>query len=203
MCPSTWSATAPLPAPQLRRGPAQRPVRHPVAGAAAPAPDPTATGCWASTWSGRILRAGDRPRLRASSRAGSGSTSTTSSPRRCSSTCWRPSTLVADQGWKLLGDYVTQPTAWRFPAGPGRAAAAPARPPLRRRRPAQRRRRRSCHRLRRRSCPATSTRPAACWPPPPATATAPPAAARPVGRLRGAAPGSCCSRSASGRPAAG
>ena len=43
----------PVPAPQLRRGAAQRPVRHPVAAAVARAPARTGTGCSASTWTGR------------------------------------------------------------------------------------------------------------------------------------------------------
>ena len=61
-----------LPPPQLRGGAAERPVRHPVAGRLVLAA-PTATGCWASTSSGRTSSSGRSPAgARASSPAGSG-----------------------------------------------------------------------------------------------------------------------------------
>ena len=66
--------------------------------AAARAPGPTATGCWASTSSGPTSSsARSPPAARASSRAGCGSTSTTSSTTRSSTTSsrrcgWSPAT---------------------------------------------------------------------------------------------------------------
>ena len=83
-----------LPAPQLRRRPAQRPVRHPVPRRLLVRRAPTATGCWASTSSAPTSSsARSAAAARASSRAGCGSTSTTSSTtpspttssRRCAS----------------------------------------------------------------------------------------------------------------------
>ena len=176
----------PLPAPQLRRGPAQRPVRHPVAGRL-------------------LLRRTLRPPA-AGHRHGAVALLRAEIARGCEHQAgWVRVNfnyfiseavfeylleyvhLVADQGWACSGT-----TASTRPAACGGTGGAPVEPPLR------------LHALRYDDdgstaaplmpppptplCPATSTRPAACWPPPPpATATAPPATARPVGRLRGAA----------------
>ena len=65
------------------------------------------------------VRARDRrAAARASSRAGCASTSTTSSPRRCSSTSSTAVHLVADHGWRLLR---------RLPLRPGDRPVAPPR----------------------------------------------------------------------------
>ena len=76
------------------------------------------------------VRAGDRGwAARASSRAGCGSTSTTSSPSRCSSTSLDAVDLVATEGWRLLPDYRfdSDTGIWRHRSGAARAAAAPVR----------------------------------------------------------------------------
>ena len=116
-----------LPAPQLRRRAAQRPLRHPVprrllvrravrAPAARHRPRALAR-----------VRAGDRrTAARGSSRAGCGSTSTTSSPRRSSTTSSRRSTWSPRDGWRLLPDYRFDPAT-----GLWRHRARPVEPPLR------------------------------------------------------------------------
>ena len=73
---------APVPAPQLRRRAAERPVRHPGPRRLLVRRARTGTGCWASTRPARTRcarRSGTA--ARGSSRAGPGSTSTTSSLR--------------------------------------------------------------------------------------------------------------------------
>ena len=110
----------PLPAPQLRRGAAQRPVRHPVprrllvrrpvrAPAARHRPRPVAP-----------VRAGDRRRAaRASSPAGYGSASTTSSPPATFRYIVEAVDLVATHGWLLLPEYRFDPASglWRHRGG--------------------------------------------------------------------------------------
>ena len=94
--------------------------------AAARAPDRTATACWASTSRPRTSSSARSPAAaRGSSPAGSGSTSTTSSARPCSSSCsmrwtsWRP---TAGGSCPTIG---SSPT----PACGTTAAAARSRPP--------------------------------------------------------------------------
>ena len=83
-------------------------------------PARTATGCSASTWN---TRTGSSRRsstaARASSRAGCGSASTTSSPRPPSTTSCEAVDLVATHGWLLLPEYRFDPTTglWRHRAG--------------------------------------------------------------------------------------
>ena len=109
-----------LPAPQLRRRAAQRPVRHPVPRRLLLRRARTATGCSASTSTARTSSSARSPAAaRASSPAGCGSTSTTSSPRPSSTTSSRRCGWSRGDGWRLLGDY-------RFDAG-DRAVAAPRR----------------------------------------------------------------------------
>ena len=96
----------PLPAPQLRRRPAQRPVRHPVARrllVRRPVRPPPARHRPRAL---PRVRARDHRRLRGhQARAGCGSTSTTSSPRRSSDYIVDAVLLVARDGWRLLPDY--------------------------------------------------------------------------------------------------
>ena len=124
-CRSSRSSSArrsgPLPAPQLRRRAAQRPVRHPVARRLLVRRPVRAPAARHRPRAVARVRARDRrAAARASSRAGCGSTSTTSSPRPCSTTSSRPSRWSPEHGWRLLGDY-------RFDAG-HRAVAPPRRP---------------------------------------------------------------------------
>ena len=82
-----------VPPPQLRRRGAQRSVRDPGARRLLLRRARTATGCSASTSTARTSSSARSPAAaRGSSRAGPGSASTTSSPRRCSTTSSRPST---------------------------------------------------------------------------------------------------------------
>ena len=112
-------AAGPLPAPQLRRRAAQRPVRHPgprrllvrrPVRAPAARHRPRALA--------RVRRARSTAAARASSRAGRGSTSTTSSPTPSSTTSSPPSTWSPDHG------HVAAP---RLPARSGVGAVAPRR----------------------------------------------------------------------------
>ncbi len=114
-----------LPAPQLRRRAAQRPVRHPGARRlllrrALRPPAARASTCRPSReFEREIVRA-----ARGSSRAGCGSTSTTSSPRRSSSSSSRRST-----SWPTTAGSCS--AALRVRAG-DRAVAAPRSRPRRR-----------------------------------------------------------------------
>ena len=110
----------PVPASQPGGRAAQRPVRHPVARWLLLCRARTATGCWASTWrrptgsSGRSCSA-----ARASSPAGCGSTSTTSSARPCSSTSsmpWSWSRPTAGGCCRSTGS-MPRPGLWRHVGG--------------------------------------------------------------------------------------
>ena len=82
-----------VPPPQLRRRPAQRRVRHPIALAAARAPARTATACSASTSTvPTSSSARSTAAARASSQVGCASTSTTSSTTQRSTTSSTPCT---------------------------------------------------------------------------------------------------------------
>ncbi len=81
----------------------------------------TGTGCSASTSSGPMSSSARSPTAaRGSSRAGYGSTSTTSSPTRSRTTSSQAVTMVAREGWKLLPDYRFDPSSglWRHRNGP-------------------------------------------------------------------------------------
>ena len=92
-----------VPAPQLRRGAAQRPVRHPVARRLLVRRPVRAPAARHRPRALARVRARDRrTAARASSPAGCGSASTTSSPRRCSEYIVDAVDLVADHGWRLL-----------------------------------------------------------------------------------------------------
>ena len=159
-------AERPLPAPQLRRRAAQRPVRHPVARrllVRRPVRPPAARHRPRAL--ARVRARDRRAAARASSPAGCGSTSTTSSPRRSSTTSSRPSTWSPATAGGCCRDYRFDPATglWRHRDGP-------VEPPLRLTQltydadgeltlPAPRR-----HARRSPRWPATSTRRAPCSP---------------------------------------
>ena len=110
-----------LPPPQLRRRAAERPVRHPgprrllVRRPVRPSPARHRPRPLA-----RVREPRSRTAARASSPAGCASTSTTSSPRRCSTTSIEAVEIVASDGWRLLHDYRFDPVTglWHHRNGP-------------------------------------------------------------------------------------